>query len=494
MSESDDQIDVRHRPSLEKINDDDEGSEDAVAMKRQLSLFNSITLIIGSIIGSGIFISPKGVLGVQWFCWWCLIVWSLCGVIATMGGMCYAELGSSIRKGGGEYTYLNEAFGEILAFLMLWVNFVIVTPGNTAIIAQTFATYAIVPFYADCDPPPWAITLVAEACIVLVFAYNCYSVRGSTAVQDVFTVAKVGGLMIIIVGGIVFLFMGYTEYLEDAFKGPGTNVFRLSLAFYNGLFAYVGWASMNNMAEEIVNPRRNFPIAAISSMTIITVIYVMTNIAYFTILSPQEMLASDAVAITWGELALGPLAWLMPVAVAMSTFGAVNGTALSSSRYVFVGARDRLLPTLLSMIHINYLTPLPTLIAMMLITGLLCLYQDTSSLINYTGFSYWLFVGIVTTGLMWLRYKRPHMERPFKVPIIIPDSIHTYLLFLGFISIFAAPFEAVIGTIIILTGIPIYFYGVVWKNKPTWLRRFLDGSLEFLQRLMFVVQQEKATY
>ncbi|XP_006811929.1 cystine/glutamate transporter-like [Saccoglossus kowalevskii] len=387
----------------------DDTSEDAVVMKRQIGLFSSITIVVGSIIGSGIFISPKGVLEYSGSVGGALIVWSLCGVIATLGGMCYAELGSSIKKGGGEYTYLNEAFGEFLAFFMLWVNFVIVSPGNTAIIAQTFATYAIVPFYGDCDPPPWAITLLAEACIVLVFTYNSYSVHAGTAIQSIFTVAKVGGLMIIIFGGIVFLFMG------SRFQ-------------------------------------------------------------------------------TWGDLALGPLAWLMPVTVAMSTFGSVNSGALSNSRYVFVGARDRLLPTLLSMIHIRNLTPLPALIAMMLITCTLCLYQDTSSLITFTGFSYWLFVGIVTTGLVWLRYKRPHMERPFKVPIVIPILFALICYTLVTISIFAAPFEAFVGTVIILTGIPIYLYGVVWKNKPNWLRKFLDRSLEYLQMLMYVVPQEKASY
>ncbi|XP_070562463.1 large neutral amino acids transporter small subunit 2-like isoform X3 [Ptychodera flava] len=396
---------------------DETSSSYAVAMKRQIGLFPSIMIIMGSIIGSGIFVSPKGVLEYSGSVGGALLVWTMCGVIATLGGMCYAELGSSIGKGGGEYTYLNEAFGEFLAFLMLWVNFIIVSPGNTAIIAQTFAIYAITPFYSDCDPPPWAVTLVAEACILLIFGYNCYSVKGATWVQNIFTVAKVIGLGIIIMAGIVFLIMGRTEYLEDAFEGPGTNGLRISLAFYSGLFAYTGWAGMNNMAEEIVNPHRNFPIAAISSMTLITVIYVLTNIAYFTVLSPQEMLASNAVAVTWGELALGSFAWLMPVAVAMSTFGAVNGAALTNSRYTFVAARDGLLPSLFSMIHIKYLTPLPTLVVMMLITMTLCLYQDTGSLINYTGFSYWLFVGIVATGLVWMRYRRRDIERPFTIPL-----------------------------------------------------------------------------
>ncbi|XP_002731076.1 large neutral amino acids transporter small subunit 1-like [Saccoglossus kowalevskii] len=469
-------------------------SRNDVAMKRQISLFNSITIIIGCIIGSGIFIFPKGVLQYSGSVGNALIVWILCGVIATLGGICYAELGSSIKKGGGEYTYIKEAFGKFPAFLMLWVNFVILIPGGAAIIAQTFAIYSIAPFYPDCDPPALAVTLVAEACLILVYSYNCYSVRGVTSIQDIFTIGKIAGLGIIICGGIAFLVMGRTENIEDPFTGPGTNIFRLSLAFYNGLFAYIGWSNMNNMAEEIINPHRNFPIAIISSMLIITIIYVLTNVSYFTILSPQELLSSNAVAVTWGDKILGSASWLIPITVALSTFGSLNGGVLANSRYVYVGARDGLLPTLLSMIHTKFLTPMPSLIVTMVITCTLCLYKDTGSLVTYIGFSYWLFVGIVTTGLLWLRYKQPNLHRPFKVPIAIPILFALICYFLVVLSIFVAPLEAAIGTIIILTGIPVYIYAVMWKSKPALLRRFLDEMMMFFQRLMNVVQQEVETY
>ncbi|XP_006811738.1 Y+L amino acid transporter 2-like [Saccoglossus kowalevskii] len=471
---------------------DVKGENDAVAMKKEFRLFSSICIIVGSIVGSGIFISPKGVLYYSGSVGTALIVWAACGIIALLGGLCYAELGSSIPKSGAEYTYMNEAFGPFVAYLQLWVSVIIVSPATIAIVSQTFAVYVIVPFYPDCVPPSWVVILVSEACIICVYTYNCVTVRGAAWVQNICTVFKVLGLGIIILVGVVRLCQGETQYLN--FDGPGTNVFRLSLAFFNGLYSYMGWSILNAVTEEMNNPKRDFPIAASFSMITITIIYVMANISYFTVMSPMEVLQSPAVAVTFGDQVLGNFAWLMPVTVALSTFGTTNGSVLGVSRLVFVAARDGMLPDLLSMVNIRYNTPMPAIISGMILSVIYGLYPDVGVLINYTGFSYWLFVGIVVTGLLWLRYKQPNRERPFKVPIGIAIFFALFCYFLVFLSIFIATMEAVIGTVIILTGIPVYFYGVVWKSKPRWLKNILDTGLRCGQKMMLVVRQEKKTY
>ncbi|XP_077990932.1 large neutral amino acids transporter small subunit 1-like [Glandiceps talaboti] len=465
---------------------------DVVAMKKEIGLFAGICVVMGTIIGSGIFISPKGVLENSGSVGMSLIVWTVCGVVAFLGSLCYAELGSSFSKSGGDYTYLNEAFGKELAFMYLWVNFSIVLPGNIVIIAQTFAIYAVVPFYGDCDPPRWAVVLISQACIIMVYACNMITVNGSTWVNNVCTVAKLLGLTIIIFSGIVLLGQGNTQYFN--FDGEGTDLFRLSLAFYSGLFAYTGWTNLNAITEELKNPTRDFPIALTVSMMLVTVVYVMTNVAYFTVMSPQELLASPAVAVTFGNKVLGNWAWLMPLAVVLSTYGAINGAVLANSRRVFVGARDGLFPNLLGMVHIRFLTPMPSLLAMMLLSIVYSTYDDVDSLINYTGFAYWLFVAITITGLIWLRYRRPKLPRPFKVPLVIPIFFSLFCYFLVFISIFASPKEAVIGLAIILTGIPVYIYGVVWRNKPRRLKHLLREGTKNLQKLMLVVKQEVDTF
>ncbi|XP_070571660.1 large neutral amino acids transporter small subunit 1-like isoform X2 [Ptychodera flava] len=412
-----------HVPQKEGA-DVDGGNDSVVAMKKQFGLGTAISMIMGCIIGSGIFISPKGVLLYSGSVGTALIIWGVCGVIAFLGALCYAELGTTIKKSGGDYTYLHESFGSGVAFLLIWVYFIIIGPGNISIVSQTFAIYAIAPFYDECDPPQIAVVLLSQACIFLIFAYNCFTVRGAAVVQAVCTVAKVLGLCIIVIAGIVLLFQGQTQHLN--FDGPGTSVTRISLALYAGLFSYGGWSLLNTVTEELNNPNRDFPVAASLSMIAITTIYVLTNIAYFTAMSPLELLSSPAVAV-----------WIL---------SAVYG-----------------------------------------------LYPDVESLINYTSFAYWLFVGIVVSGQLWLRYKRPEMPRPFKIHISIPIFFVIFSYFLVFVSIFSATMEAVIGAIIIVSGIPVYLYAI-WQTKPKWLKRALRSCMVFFQKWMLVVRQEVNTY
>ncbi|XP_070571659.1 Y+L amino acid transporter 2-like isoform X1 [Ptychodera flava] len=479
-----------HVPQKEGA-DVDGGNDSVVAMKKQFGLGTAISMIMGCIIGSGIFISPKGVLLYSGSVGTALIIWGVCGVIAFLGALCYAELGTTIKKSGGDYTYLHESFGSGVAFLLIWVYFIIIGPGNISIVSQTFAIYAIAPFYDECDPPQIAVVLLSQACIFLIFAYNCFTVRGAAVVQAVCTVAKVLGLCIIVIAGIVLLFQGQTQHLN--FDGPGTSVTRISLALYAGLFSYGGWSLLNTVTEELNNPNRDFPVAASLSMIAITTIYVLTNIAYFTAMSPLELLSSPAVAVTFGDRVLGNWAWLMPVSVAISTFGTTNGSVLGASRVVFVCARDGYLPDLLSMIHVKFMTPMPTLIVMWILSAVYGLYPDVESLINYTSFAYWLFVGIVVSGQLWLRYKRPEMPRPFKIHISIPIFFVIFSYFLVFVSIFSATMEAVIGAIIIVSGIPVYLYAI-WQTKPKWLKRALRSCMVFFQKWMLVVRQEVNTY
>jgi len=191
---------------------------------------------------------------------------------------------------------------------------------------------------------------------------NCYNVKWVTRVTDIFTGTKVVALMVIVGAGIWYLADGNTEHWDAPFSGGLKETGLIALAFYSGLFSYSGWNYLNFVTEELKDPYRNLPRAICISMPVVTVIYMVTNVAYFSVLSTDEILSSEAVAVTFGDKMLGFMSWIMPIAVACSTFGSLNGAIFASSRLFFVGARNGHLPAAISLININCLTPVPSLI------------------------------------------------------------------------------------------------------------------------------------
>ncbi|CAL1274655.1 unnamed protein product [Larinioides sclopetarius] len=334
----------------------------AIELQKKLGLLNGIAIIVGIIVGSGIFVSPRGVLQETGSIGLALIVWSLCGFLSTIGALCYAELGTAIPKSGGDYAYIFESFGPLPAFLFLWVALVIIVPGGNAITALTFANYILEPVFSTCTPPPNAVRLLAALVICLLTYINCRNVAWATRVQDVFTFAKIIALIIIIIAGAYQLFLGNNQNFDNAFQGTTTDPGYIALSFYSGLFSYAGWNFLNFVTEELKDPFKNLPRAIYISLPLVTVIYVLANVAYFTVLTPDEILTSNAVAVTFGERVLGVMSWIMPFSVALSTFGGLNGNIFASARLFFVGAREGHLPNFLSMINLNYLTPAPSLV------------------------------------------------------------------------------------------------------------------------------------
>lgn len=219
--------------------------EESVQMRRTVGLLDGVSIIIGVIIGSGIFISPQGVLEHAGSPGAALCVWVACGFLALCGALSFAELGTSVSASGGEYTYIRLAYGELAGFLYLWIVVVIIVPCSNAVAALTFATYVLDPFFpGECKPPEDAIRLMALFVLFTLVYINCVSVRASSIVQNYFSLAKVAALGLIIVIGFYFL---ATDQTPNSFK-PGqiwTNtqlsVPNLARAFYSGFYTYSGW-------------------------------------------------------------------------------------------------------------------------------------------------------------------------------------------------------------------------------------------------------------
>uniref|UniRef100_A0A673AEG4 Solute carrier family 7 member 8b n=1 Tax=Sphaeramia orbicularis TaxID=375764 RepID=A0A673AEG4_9TELE len=240
----------------------------------------------------------------------------------------------------------------------------------------------------------------------------------------------------------------------------------LALSFLQGSFAYGGWNFLNYVTEELVDPYRNLPRAIFISIPVVTFVYVFANVAYVTAMTPQELVASNAVAVTFGEKLLGVMSWIMPISVALSTFGGVNGSLFTSSRLFFAGAREGHLPRLFAMIHVTRCTPIPALLFTLITTLLMLCTSDIYTLINYVGFINYLFYGVTVAGQIVLRIKKPDMYRPIKVSLIWPVIYLLFWAFLLVFSLYSEPVVCGIGLAIMLTGVPIYFLGVYWESKP----------------------------
>ncbi|XP_033890439.2 cystine/glutamate transporter-like [Acipenser ruthenus] len=461
-----------------------------VELKKKVTLLRGISIIIGTIIGAGIFISPKGILQNSGSVGMSLVIWTACGLLSLFGALSYAELGTCIKKSGGHYTYILEAFGPQAAFVRVWVELLAIRPAATAVISLAFGQHILEPLFMPCGIPELPIKIVTAIGITSVMYLNSMSVSWTARIQIFLTFCKLVAIGLIIIPGMIQLFKGETQNFHNAFGVNEVPVMGLPLAFYSGMYAYAGWFYLNFVTEEVENPEKTIPLAICISMGIVTVGYVLTNVAYYTVMSAEELLASEAVAVTFAEKLMGKFSVAVPIFVALSCFGSMNGGVFAVSRVFYVASREGHLPEILSMIHIRKHTPLPAVIVLYPVTILMLFMGDIYSLLNFLSFVRWLFIGLVVVGLIYLRYKRPEMPRPFKVPLFIPALFSFTCLFMVALSLYSDPINTGIGFAITVTGIPAYYLFIAWDKKPQIFQKFMNSMTRTLQIILEVVPAE----
>ncbi|KAM4614162.1 B(0,+)-type amino acid transporter 1 isoform 1-T2 [Discoglossus pictus] len=485
---------IRNRKGHQNASDDQLSVQSKVSkgmnLQKQVGLLSGVSLIVGTIIGSGIFISPKSVLSNTGAVGPCLVIWAICGVIATLGALCFAELGTMITKSGGEYPYLMEAFGPIPAFLFSWASLIVMKPSSFAIICLSFAEYVSAAFYPGCDPPVVVVKCLAAVAILTITMVNAMSVKLASNVQIFFTGAKMIIVIIIIVSGIVLLAQGNTQNLTNTFDGSKITAGGISLALYNGLWAYDGWNQLNYITEELKNPYRNLPLSIIIGIPLVIVCYLLINISYFTVMTATELLQSPAVAVTFGDRVLYPASWVVPLFVAFSTIGAANGTCFTSGRLAYVAGREGHMLKFLSYISVKRLTPSPAIAFYGIVGMIYIIPADINTLINYFSFAVWIFYGLTIAALIVMRYTRKELERPIKVPIVIPVLMVLISIYLVLAPIIDEPEWAYLYCVIfIFSGLIVYFPFVHYKVK--WAQKITKPITMYVQMLMEVVPPEQ---
>ncbi|KZT09448.1 amino acid transporter [Laetiporus sulphureus 93-53] len=438
------------------------------AHAKNISLLHGIALIIGLQIGSGIFSSPGVVVANTESVGASLSVWFVAGLLAWTGASSFAELGSSIPVNGGAQAYLQYAYGPLVSYLFAWTAISALKPGGNAVISLIFAEYLNRLFWhstnAEVSPddiPQWAIKLTAVAAVLVVSTICVATPMLGPRMAVVFTTAKIVALISITILGLVQLARGHasTSLTESLFSGSSTSPSSYALALYSGLWAYDGWDQANYVGGEMKNAQKNIPRAIHSSMAIVMVLFMLANLAYFTVLDKVTVGRSNTVALDFGRALFGPVGGIVfALMVAISCFGALNGSSFTSARLIYVAGREGYLPALFGRMNQSLKTPLNAMCLHAALTvAFIVIGGGFRSLINFAVVASWAFYFLTVLGVVVLRVKEPTLERPYKTWITTPLIFCAVCVFLLCMPVIAAPLEAMAILGFVLVGIPVYY-------------------------------------
>jgi APA family basic amino acid/polyamine antiporter len=424
-------------------------------LSRELGLLDAVAVVVGTIIGSGIFLVPNLVARQLPSTPMILAVWIFSGVLSFCGALAYAELGAMMPETGGQYVYLREAYGALVAFLCGWSYFFVVISGAVAWLGISFALY--LSYFIPLSTGPARI--VAVALITLVTAVNYRGIAAGAAVQKIFMFLKVAGLAILI--GAAFLHPAPDAHIEAAAVTPT----QFGAAMIACLLSYDGWVAISFIAGEVRNPQRNIPLALCLGLGAAILIYVLANAAYLRVLSPVEVAGADRVGALVAERAIGSRgAAIVSLIVMISIVGSANGWTMTGPRIYFAQARNALFFQRFGDVHPLYHTPWISIVMQGLWAAALAVTGTYESLAAYAMFAAWLFYGLTALGVLVLRRKAPSRPRPYRMwgyPITLVLFV---IVAFGFVlnTIVATPVPAITGTLLIATGIPAYF---LWRRR-----------------------------
>ncbi|CAJ0582523.1 unnamed protein product, partial [Mesorhabditis spiculigera] len=469
----------------------------------KMGLFGAIGYLTCTIIGSGIFVSPKGILENAGSVGLSLAAWVLCAGIALVIAMAYIELATSIPECGSDFSYINYVGWTPLAFAFLWLANIIEGSCSCAIMFMTFGQYigeALRPLNDEMsDEMRFRLQQLLGVAICLVMAWvNLFSLKKWAAkIQIVMMGMKLLALSIIIVTGFYFLIAkGRTEnFINGAlFNGSAWSAGNISLALYSGAWAYSGYDALNYGTEEI--ELQNFswilPRAVFGGLLLATVIYFLANVAYFTILNPAQLLASEAVATTFSEETLGGFKYAMPAIVGLLMIGSLNSDIFQWSRMTMAGARKSLMPTALALSNPETDAPRVSVMFHVALSIAFSFVKDIDSLLDYVNVAGMARVACSMGALVYIKYRKvPVSSRAIKYPIFLP-----ILAFLIAITLIVVPFVqklAISGAScgLLLTCFCLYFV-LIYPNYRLPILQWLDEKSTIICQHVFqcVVEED----
>jgi basic amino acid/polyamine antiporter, APA family len=427
----------------------------ASELPRKLGLLDSSAIVVGTIIGSGIFLVPNLVARSLPSAPWIIAVWIFTGVLSFFGALAYAELGAMIPATGGQYVFLREAYGPMWGFLCGWTYFFVVISAAIGWLAITFTNYLgyFVPL------TPQLSKCVAVALIAAITLVNYRGVTLGAAVQKLFTLMKVAALGILVVAS----FLGPAHAAPETAAGAVT-LSGFGVAMISCLLSYDGWAALSMVAGEVKDPKRTLPLALALGVGLAIAIYVLANIAYLRVLSVSEIAATARVGALAAERTLGPIGGaFVSFTILMSIVGAINGWAMTAPRIYFAQARDGLFFRRFGDIHPRFQTPYVSILTFGAWSALLALTGTYETLASYAMYAAWIFYGLTAMAVLALRRKQPVRPRPYRMTGYPVTLLIFAAVALGFVvnTLIATPGPAIVGTLLVAAGVPVYF---IWRG------------------------------
>ncbi len=459
-----------------------------ITLIRGLGLVAAVSIVIGNVIGTGVFLkarvmtcnvgSPKIV----------IIVWIASGVLSLAGALTYAELAAMMPRAGGEYVFLREAYGARWGFLYGWMQFFVARAGGLAAMSVAFAIFlndlmggALNTIFFTRDVFGYkfslgSLQLVALGAIAVVTLINCAAVVVSGNIAAVLTALKICLVLTVGVGAFLFAKGDWAHFAmtdagglcSDVSAAARGGMAGFGAAMLGALWAYNGWNDLTLVAGEVKNPQKNIPLALIGGMAAVGALYIFVNLAYFYVLTPTEIAnipLTSSVAAEAARRFLGPIAVsLIAAALLGSTFGTLHVGVLTGARVPYAMAKDRLFFQNLARLSQRTHVPTGALLMQALWAGVLALSGSFDALSNYSIFALWIFYGLTTATVFVFRKRMPELERPYRTwgyPVV-PALFLLVAAWLLVMTVISSPWQSVTGIILIALGLPVYYY---WHRR-----------------------------
>jgi APA family basic amino acid/polyamine antiporter len=445
-------------------------------LRRDLGTWPAISIVVGTVIGSGIFLVPKTMIQRVGSVEWVFAVWVVGGLLSLAGALSYAELAAALPEAGGEYVFLREAYGPLWGFIYAWTQMWVAKSGSIATLATGFFVY-LANFFSPLDTVFYTIPLplgphggplefrwgqvFAIGLIALLGWLNYFGVKLGGNVQVIVTGVKVALIGVVIVAGLT---LGHPHAAAAGRISP-TTFMGFIAALVAALWAYDGWNNVSMVSSEIRKPQKNLPLALIGGTLAVIAIYMLANAAYFRVMTPHEVAGADRVAADMmRKIWRAPGANAVSIAAMISIFAALNGSILTGSRVPYAAAREGYFFSIIGYVNPKYRTPGVSIWALSAWASVLVLTGKYDDLFNLVIFASWILYAMTAAAVIVLRNTNPNLPRPYRtlgypvVPVLFVAGACVLLLS----TAIDRPRESLMGIGLILLGLPFYFY---WKKS-----------------------------